>query len=74
MDRIDRLLMRVTTGFTKYQALMKDNPYLEKSYEELLDMMNPETADGYTAPDKGNREWEKFICAIMHNAGTELMS
>lgn len=70
MDRIDRLLMKATSGLTTWQRLMKDNPYLDKSCEDLLDMMCPETPGGYMAPDKGSPEWEKFICAIMHCAST----
>lgn len=68
MDRIDRLLMKAVPRLTTYQRLMNNNPYLDKSRDDLLDMMCPETPGGYTAPDKGTPEWEMFICAIMHSA------
>ena len=70
MDRIDRLLIKAAPRIATYQRLMKDNPYLDKPCEDLLDMMCPETPGGYTAPDMGTAEWGMFICEIMHSAST----
>lgn len=43
---------------------------MEKTCEELLNMMCPDTPGGYNAPPMRTREWERFIYALLHSSGT----
>lgn len=43
---------------------------MEKTCEELLDMMRPDTPEGYSAPPMRTREWERFIYALLHSSST----
>lgn len=70
MDRIDRLLKEVRSKLSYDDRLERDNPYMEKSFDELLDMMCPETPGGYCAPPRKTLEWNKFSYALMHVEGS----
>ena len=65
MDRVDKLIMRAKPKLTPVQLLTIDNPYIGKSFEELLDMLCPETPGGYQAPQIRTPEWNKFMYAML---------
>lgn len=63
MDRIDRLLLKAIPRPTPVQRLQKDNPYIGKSRDELLDYLS---GDNYRAPEMHTPEWDRFIYAVVH--------
>lgn len=63
MDRIDRLIAKVVPKPSPIERLKEDNPYIDKSCDELLDYMS---SDNYRAPPMRTPEWDKFIFALMH--------
>ena len=51
MDKIDRLIMKAQPRWEPWQRLEQGNPYMEKTCEDLLNMMCPDTPGGYSALD-----------------------
>ena len=70
MDKIDRLIMKAQPRWEPWQRLEQGNPYMEKTCEDLLNMMCPDTPGGYSAPPMRTREWERFIYALLHSSST----
>ena len=70
MNRIDRLIIKAQPIREPWQRLEQDNPYMEKSCAELLDMMGPDTPGKCNAPLMRTREWEHFIYALIHFSST----
>lgn len=64
MNKLDRLLRRVGY-YDPVEALYIDNPYLGKTFHELLSMMLPEGQ----APDDSSTDWDRWqFNAAMLNA------
>lgn len=62
MDKLDRLLLKARPKQSVRDILSEDNPYMSKSFDELLDYMS---GDNYHAPEMHTREWDKFIYAMV---------
>ncbi len=63
MDKIDRLIVKATSKTRLFDRLEKDNVYLGKTDEELLDCLRGEN---YRAPEMYTSAWDKFMYALMH--------
>lgn len=70
VDKIDRLIMKAQPRREPWKRLEQDNPYMEKTCDELLNMMCPDKPEGYNASPERTREWEQFIYALIHSAST----
>ncbi|KJJ71711.1 hypothetical protein [Clostridium sp. FS41] len=70
MNKIDRLIIKAQPSQEPWQRLEQDNPYMEKTCAELLDMMGPDTPGECNAPPMRTREWEHFIYALVHFSST----
>lgn len=67
MDRLDKLIMKARPALTPLQRLTLDNWYLDKSFDELLDMICPESAGEQKAPEMRTPEWAKFMYALVNS-------
>ena len=67
MDRLDKLILKAKPKLTPVQRLAVDNPYLGKTFDELLDMMCSETPGGYQAPEMRTPEWQKYMYALVNS-------
>lgn len=70
MDRIDRLILKAQPKRELWERLKADNSYMEKTCDELLDMMCPDTPGGYCAPPMRTGEWNQFMYAMIHAEST----
>lgn len=61
MNRLDWLIIKAMPKETVTERLGRDNPYLQKQFEDLLDYMG----EDYRAPEMGTPEWDKFIYAFI---------
>lgn len=64
MDRIDRLLRKVKPE-NSCKFLSVDNPYMSMNWEQLIDMLCPDTPGGYQAPEMRTKAWDKFMYALI---------
>ena len=66
MDRLDRLILKAKPKLTPVQLLAVDNLYLGKSFDELLDMLCPESVGEEKAPEMRTPDWGKFMYALVN--------
>lgn len=67
MDRLDKLILKAKPKLTPVQRLAVDNPYLGKTFDEMLDMMSPGNAEGCQAPEMRTPDWAKFMYALVNS-------
>lgn len=63
MDRIDRLIIKAKPKQTIIDKLRKNNPFIGKSFDELMKYMEIDT--GLEVPESGTFEHGKFNFAVM---------
>lgn len=67
MNKIDKLLLNandlLNPALTDFDMLKIDNPYLDKTYLELLEMMD----GSHEELILGSMEWAKFVYAMTEN-------
>ena len=65
MNRIDRLIARAKPKPTIFDRLKENNPFLGKSFNELLDCMCPHIPTELEVPKNGTPEKDKFNYALL---------
>lgn len=62
MNRLDRLIIKAKPKPSLYERLKVNNPYMDQSYQELIDYLD---AENHNAPERGTWAWSQYISALM---------